>query len=136
MRNLSSLRKRLRRLELCQEFIDRAPEFDAFEEIKLLAIRHLSMEEIDLLLALHSVKQGRELNPMGEVSAPQKAAIGSLNDAVQKECERFGITVEQYNERRGLAKPLVMSLKQQQMERNRFRSAFRKRSKAKIVTLL
>jgi len=135
MTNRSSLIERIRKLELCQEFIDRSPEFDAFEEITLLALRHLSAEEMDLLLALHSVKQTRELNPTGEPSAAQKAAIASFNTAVQKECQRFGITVEQYNERRGLAKPLVMSLKQRQMERNRFRSRFQKRPKTKIVSL-
>jgi hypothetical protein len=135
MTGLSSLRKKIRKLELCQESIDRSPEFNAFEEITLLALRHPSAEEMDLLLALHSGKQTSELNPTGEPSPAQKAAIGSFNNAVQKECERLGITVEQYNERRGLAKPLVMSLKRQQMARNRSRSRFRKRPNTEIVNL-
>jgi hypothetical protein len=133
MRNLSALEKKITKLELCREFLDRAPEFDAFEEIKVLALLRLSSEEIDLLLALHSAKQGRELHPMGEVSAAQKAALSALNQAVQKECERFGITIEQYHERRGLAKPLVRSLQHQQMERNRLRSAFRTRPRTKMM---
>jgi hypothetical protein len=133
MKTLSSLRKRIRKLELCQDFLDRTPEFDAYEEIKVLALFHLSVEEIDHLLALHSLK--RQLNPMGEVSADQKAAITSLHNAVQQECQRFGITVEQYNERRGLTRPLVLALKQQQMERNRSRPAFKNRHKRKMGRL-
>jgi len=135
MRNLRSLRKRIRKLELCQEFLERTPEFDAYEEIKVLALLHLSGEEVDHLLALHSVKQGCELNPMGEISADQKAAIASFDDAIQKECRRFGITVEQHNERRGLARPLVLSLKRQQTQRNRSRPGFRNWPKRRMTRL-
>jgi hypothetical protein len=68
MRNLSGLKKKIDKLEVCQEFLDRAPEFDAFEEIKVLALLCFSTEEIDLLLSLHPAKQSRELNSMEGVS--------------------------------------------------------------------
>src|ERR1039458_609962 len=119
MRNLSNIRRKVEKLERARGLFDHAPDFDPYSAIRARAYARLSVEELDLLIALQ--REGRELNPSVEVSAAQEAALGSLNDAVQKECQRSGIAVAQFNEQRGLAKPLVMSTKQRQIERNRSR---------------
>ena len=121
MRNLSNIRRKVEKLERARGVFDHAPDIDPYSAIRARALARLSDEELEILLALLRQREGRELNPSVEVSAAQEAALGALNDAVQKECQRSGIAVAQFNEQHGLAKPLVMSTKQRQIERNRSR---------------
>lgn len=137
MGNLSSIRRKLEKLERRQELLDRAPGFDPYEQIQSQALGYLSDEELKILVRMRNgLYQGRSLDQLStEELAAFVAAGSSWEAALQKECERFGITVAQFAERRGLAKPLVMQLKQMYIEKHRSEISFRNRSKRKIAKL-
>jgi hypothetical protein len=130
MKNLSSIRRRIEKLERRQELFEAAPGFDAYGEISQQALGHLSDEELKILTRVKDcLNQGRESNLSTEEAAVLEAAARSLDAALQQECERFGITVAQYSEQRGLAKPAVEHLKQLYIEKCRSEISFRNLSK-------
>jgi hypothetical protein len=123
MRSLSSIRRKLETLEHCQASFDPAHKLDAYRQVRILALSHLSREELDLLLREASgLNGGRQLGRSKEEVAALKAAHCSVNDAIRQECERFGITVAQLNERRRPAKPPGLRLKQRYRGRTKSRT--------------
>lgn len=92
-----------------------------------------SHEELKIVIrVLDGSDQGHTLDQMDLTDEELKAyivAAESLIDAGQKECERFGITVEQCKEQRGLARPAVEHLKKLYIERRRSEISFQNLSK-------
>jgi hypothetical protein len=132
----NSIRRRIEKLERCRELFDPAPGFDAYEKIGSLALSHLSDEELKILIRVkEGLNQGRKLDRMGLTDEELRAlmvADSSLRDARQKEFERFGITVAQCEERRGLARPAVEHLKQLYIENRRSEISFRNLQKGRM----
>jgi hypothetical protein len=136
MGNSNSIRKRVEKLERCRELLDPAPGFDAYEEIGVRALRHLSDEDLEILTHVkRGLDQGLRLDQMDLTDAEWRAfevAASSLEDARQKECENFGITVEQCKERRGLLRPAVEHLLQLYIEKRRSDISFRKLQRGRV----
>lgn len=139
MESLSSIRRKLAKLERCRESFDPAPGFDPYGEIQSQASQILSDEELKLVIrTLSGLKQGRKLDQLNlsmEELAALKAADCSFIAGLQKECERFGITVAQLGERRGLTRPSVIQLKQQYIKKHGAQILSRSRLRRKIAKL-
>ena len=82
-----------------------------------------------------AVEEGSEVNLSVDESAALEAADCSLNAALQKECERFGITIAQCRARRGLAKSSVIQLKQNYIKEHRSEIALRNQLRGKIAKM-
>ena len=133
MRNLSGLKRKVKRLERCERFLDRAPDFDAYHAITMLALVRSSQEDFR---SRERFFIANERDPTREISADEKAVMDSVNSRygimLQEECQRCEITVEQWSARLGLTKPMVLRLKRQYIERHWYKPNYEDRPKKKI----